>query len=130
MPTKWLQERTNGSKNEPGIGFEGPGVDSNIRRIRCRLHTTPLEWSYHQASRKNQMDQSQENQIEQSQTKSINLGKTKSSNLRFEIHPARGSNSTFYNLRSPLILPNQLLAKIQNELLARIQNRLLARMTN
>ena len=27
MPTKWLQERTNGSKNEPVIGFEGPGVD-------------------------------------------------------------------------------------------------------
>jgi hypothetical protein len=26
MPTKWLQERTNGSKNAPGIGFEGPGV--------------------------------------------------------------------------------------------------------
>jgi hypothetical protein len=26
MPTKWLQERVNGSKNEPGIGFEGPGV--------------------------------------------------------------------------------------------------------
>ena len=26
MPTKWLQQRANGSKNEPGIGFEGPGV--------------------------------------------------------------------------------------------------------
>ena len=26
MPTKWLQERGNGSKNEDGIGFEGPGV--------------------------------------------------------------------------------------------------------
>ena len=26
MPTKWLQERVNGSKNELGIGFEGPGV--------------------------------------------------------------------------------------------------------
>ena len=26
MPTKWLQERTNGSKNAPGIGFEGPGL--------------------------------------------------------------------------------------------------------
>ena len=26
MPTKWLQELTNGSKNAPGIGFEGPGV--------------------------------------------------------------------------------------------------------
>ena len=26
MPTKWLQERHNGSKNDNGIGFEGPGV--------------------------------------------------------------------------------------------------------
>ena len=26
MPTKWLQERLNGSKNDPGRGFEGPGV--------------------------------------------------------------------------------------------------------
>jgi hypothetical protein len=26
MPTKWLQERHNGSKNDTGIGFEGPGV--------------------------------------------------------------------------------------------------------
>ena len=26
MPTQWLQERANGSKNEPRIGFEGPGV--------------------------------------------------------------------------------------------------------
>ena len=26
MPTKWLKERARGSKNEPGIGFEGPGV--------------------------------------------------------------------------------------------------------
>ena len=28
MPTKWLLERHNGSKNDTGIGFEGPGVDS------------------------------------------------------------------------------------------------------
>ena len=27
MPTKWLQERPNGSKNVLGIGFEGPGVE-------------------------------------------------------------------------------------------------------
>ena len=27
MPAKWLQERGNSSKNEDGIGFEGPGVD-------------------------------------------------------------------------------------------------------
>ena len=27
MPTKWLQKRPNGSKDDPGIGFEGPGVD-------------------------------------------------------------------------------------------------------
>ena len=27
MPIKWLSERANGSKNEPGIGFENPGVD-------------------------------------------------------------------------------------------------------
>ena len=39
MPTKWLQERTNGSKNAPGIGFEGPGVGlfraaaSNMLRV-------------------------------------------------------------------------------------------------
>ena len=26
MPTKWLQERADGSKNGQGIGFEGPGV--------------------------------------------------------------------------------------------------------
>ena len=26
MPTKWLQERADGSKNGHGIGFEGPGV--------------------------------------------------------------------------------------------------------
>ena len=26
MLTKWLQERPNGSKNDPGVGFEGPGV--------------------------------------------------------------------------------------------------------
>jgi hypothetical protein len=26
MPTKWLQERPNGSKNDLGIGFDGPGV--------------------------------------------------------------------------------------------------------
>jgi len=27
MPIKWLQERTNGSKNAHGIAFEGPGVE-------------------------------------------------------------------------------------------------------
>ena len=32
MPTKWLQDRTNGSKNAPGIVFEGPGVDPNSQR--------------------------------------------------------------------------------------------------
>jgi hypothetical protein len=26
MPTKWLHERPDGSKNVLGIGFEGPGV--------------------------------------------------------------------------------------------------------
>ena len=26
MPTKWLQQRADGSKNGHGIGFEGPGV--------------------------------------------------------------------------------------------------------
>ena len=26
MPTKWFQERADGSKNGHGIGFEGPGV--------------------------------------------------------------------------------------------------------
>ena len=31
MPTKWFQERADGSKNELGIGFEGPGVVS-VRR--------------------------------------------------------------------------------------------------
>jgi len=42
-------------------------------------------------------------------------GKTESINLRFEIHPARGSNLTLYNLRSPLILAqNQGLAKMTN----------------
>ena len=30
MPTKWLQERTDGSKNAPGIGFEGPRA---VRRV-------------------------------------------------------------------------------------------------
>ena len=28
MPSKWLQERADGSKNGHGIGFEGPGVVS------------------------------------------------------------------------------------------------------
>ena len=28
MPTKWLQERADGSKNGHGIGFEGPGVEA------------------------------------------------------------------------------------------------------
>ena len=32
MPTKWLQERHNGSKNDTGIGFEGPGVVTFARR--------------------------------------------------------------------------------------------------
>jgi hypothetical protein len=32
MPTKWLQERVDGSKNGHGIGFEGPGVDSEMSR--------------------------------------------------------------------------------------------------
>ena len=27
MPTKWLKERPNGSKNDLGIWFEGPGVE-------------------------------------------------------------------------------------------------------
>ena len=35
MPTKWLQERTNGSKKGLGIAFEGPGVD----RPLCQPHT-------------------------------------------------------------------------------------------
>ena len=30
MPTKWLQERAHGSKNEPGIGFEGSGVARSV----------------------------------------------------------------------------------------------------
>ena len=39
MPTKWLQERGNGSKNEDGIGFEGPGVD--IGPVEA-CHQSPL----------------------------------------------------------------------------------------
>ena len=33
MPMKWLQERHNGSKNDTGIGFEGPdvGVCGSVR---------------------------------------------------------------------------------------------------
>ena len=30
MLTKWLQERHNGSKNDTGIRFEGPGVDPAV----------------------------------------------------------------------------------------------------
>ena len=40
MPTKWLQERPNGSKNVLGIGFEGPGVDSSsLRNAERQRHT-------------------------------------------------------------------------------------------
>ena len=37
MPTKWLQKRANGSKNESGIGVEGPGVDcaADLRSRVC-----------------------------------------------------------------------------------------------
>ena len=38
MPTKWLQERADGSKNGHGIGFEGPGVESLTTRWR-QSHT-------------------------------------------------------------------------------------------
>ena len=46
MPTKWLQERADGSKNGHGIGFEGPGVEPqaphpNSQRsdlIRTNMH--------------------------------------------------------------------------------------------
>jgi len=46
MPTKSLQERANGSKNELGIGFEGPGVDypTGVRRYYpCAGRTSSLE---------------------------------------------------------------------------------------
>ena len=33
MPTKWLQERHIGSKNDAGIGFEGPGVVAVVRTV-------------------------------------------------------------------------------------------------
>ena len=33
MPTTWLQERPNGSKNDRGIGFEGPGVESHAQGV-------------------------------------------------------------------------------------------------
>ena len=33
MPTKWLQERPNGSKNVLGIGFGGPGVEDAERDV-------------------------------------------------------------------------------------------------
>ena len=32
MPTKWLRERTNGSKNGLGIAFEGCGVVGEVSR--------------------------------------------------------------------------------------------------
>ena len=33
MPTKWLQEWADGSKNGHGIGFEGPGVARSVTSI-------------------------------------------------------------------------------------------------
>ena len=33
MPTKWLHDRPNGSKNVLGIGFEGPGVETGTARF-------------------------------------------------------------------------------------------------
>ena len=32
MPNKWLQERTNGSKNEVGVAFEGRSVVGEVSR--------------------------------------------------------------------------------------------------
>ena len=47
MPTKWLQERADGSKNGHRIGFEGPGVEDRMRpaalwltRILCVVGLT------------------------------------------------------------------------------------------
>ena len=34
MPTKWLQERAKGSKNEHGIAFEEPGVVTQAELVR------------------------------------------------------------------------------------------------
>jgi len=50
MPTKWLHERANGSKNEHGIGFEGPGVvdvtgagrNADPTRPDCVGHARPF----------------------------------------------------------------------------------------
>ena len=40
MPTKWLQERPSGSKNDPVIGFEGPGVETSRESLVRYCHTT------------------------------------------------------------------------------------------
>ena len=40
MPTKWLQERPNGSKNDLGIRFEGPGMESAASRNTCECCLT------------------------------------------------------------------------------------------
>ena len=42
MPTKWLQEQHNGSKNDTGIGFEGPGVDTSGPKEMERAFSTDL----------------------------------------------------------------------------------------
>ena len=40
MPTKWLQERPNGSKNDPVIGFEGLAWTGGERPAGATLETT------------------------------------------------------------------------------------------
>ena len=44
MPTKWLQERTNGSKNAPVIGFEGPGVGPReVTSANFKRNVSPMK---------------------------------------------------------------------------------------
>jgi hypothetical protein len=43
MPTKWLQQRANGAKKEPGIGFEGPGVEHELVSPRAVAWSFPRE---------------------------------------------------------------------------------------
>ena len=44
MPTKWLQERADGSKNGHGIGFEGPGVVSHPPLRQSGAQPNGVSW--------------------------------------------------------------------------------------
>ena len=50
MPTKWLQERPNGSKNDPGITLEGPfvvgfeGIQTPMAQGRSTKIISMIKW--------------------------------------------------------------------------------------